>query len=350
MDLGGKASPPPSQERSRGALLGLAVGDALGTTLEFRELKSPPFPHLAAGPHRDMLGGGPFKLVAGQVTDDTQMACCLAASLRACGRFDADDVAARYVAWQEHAFDIDGQIAAALNAVREGVAPLEAGERVWSLSPKPPAGNGSLMRTAPIGVLLTVPAARRAAALADSAITHHDPRCRLACAAFDAALAVAIRGASAPSEVREAAARELWDAAPALRGERSASAEHVGAAVHELEEDLTLASRDDPQLLRGPVHLHRSQGFVRVAFRLAFWELLHAPSFEAALVDVVNRGGDADTNAAITGALLGAFFGEGAIPARWRERVLEAVPSEEGPLRDLLHPRALLDALEAPAP
>ena len=88
MDLLGKASPPPSQERSRGALLGLAVGDALGTTLEFREPKCPPFPHLAAGPHRDMLGGGPFKLVAGQVTDDTQMACCLAASLRARGRFD----------------------------------------------------------------------------------------------------------------------------------------------------------------------------------------------------------------------------------------------------------------------
>ncbi|HEX7488996.1 MAG TPA: ADP-ribosylglycohydrolase family protein, partial [Anaeromyxobacteraceae bacterium] len=153
---------------------------------------------------------------------------------------------------------------------------------------------------------------------------------------------VAIRGATAPSAVREAAARELWDAAPALRGERSASAEHVGAAVHELEEDLALASRDDPQLLRGPVHLHRSQGFVRVAFRLAFWELLHAPSFEAALIDVVNRGGDADTNAAITGALLGAFFGEGAIPAEWRARVLGAVPREQGPLRDVYHPASLL--------
>src|SRR6266568_1088175 len=212
-EFGGEASPPPFQERSRGALLGLAVGDALGTTLAFREPKSPPFPQLATGPHRDMVGGGPFKLVAGQVTDVTQMACCLAASLRARGRFDAAGVAARYVGWQEHAFEIDGQIAAALNAIREGAAPLEAGEVVWARSPKPPAGNASLARTAPIGVLVPGPEARRAAALADCAITHHDPRCRLACAAFDAALAVAIRGAAAPTVLRDAAARELWDAA-----------------------------------------------------------------------------------------------------------------------------------------
>ena len=194
------------------------MGDALGTTLAFREPKSPAFPQLATGPHRDMVGGGPFKLVAGQVTGATQMACCLAASLRARGHFDASDAAARYVAWQEHAFEIDGQIAAALNAVREGAAPLVAGELVWAHAPKAPAGNGSLVRTAPIGVLVPRPEARRAAALADSAITHHDPRCRLACAAFDAALAVAIRGAATPAALRDAAARELWDAAPALRG------------------------------------------------------------------------------------------------------------------------------------
>ena len=116
--------------------------------------------------------------------------------------------------------------------------------------------------------------------------------------------------------------------------------------MHDLEEDLALASLADPQLLRGPVHLHRSQGFVRVAFRLAFWELMHGPSFEAALVDVVNRGGDADANGAITGALLGAFFGEGAIPAVWRERVINSVPSEPSPLRDLYHPATLLAAAD----
>jgi ADP-ribosylglycohydrolase len=338
---GVRPSPPPSQERSRGALLGLAVGDALGATLEFSEPKAPRFPALASGPHRDIVGGGPFRLVAGQVTDDTQMACCLAASLRALGRFDCDDVAARYVAWQEHAFDIGAETAAALNALREGTPAVRAGFEIWKQSPRRPAGNGSLMRTAPIAILLGEPEARRAAALADSAITHFDPRCRLACAAFDAALASAVDGGASRDAMRAAALQELQPASAALLAEGGHEGD-VAAAARALEEDLALAAEDDPRLHGRDVHLHRTHGFVRVAFRLAFWELLHAPRFEDALVDAVNRGGDADTNGAITGALLGAFHGESAIPARWRELVLAAVPREQGPLRDLYHPRSLL--------
>jgi ADP-ribosyl-[dinitrogen reductase] hydrolase len=347
--VAGGGTPPPaaaSRERARGALLGLAVGDALGTTLEFLELKAPPFPTLAKGPHTDIVGGGPFLLVPGQVTDDTQMACCLAASLAARGRLDVDDVAARYVAWQEHAFDIGGQTAVALNAIREGARPSRAGRELWLEGARPPAGNGSLVRTAPIGVLLAAdPDARRGAALADSAITHYDPRCRLACAAFDAALAEAILGARTPSALHEAARRELWSATAVLRAEGGEGAGALSSAVREVEEDLALAGQDDPRLYGRKVHLHRNQGFVRVAFRLAFWELLHAPSFEEAVVDAVNRGGDADTNGAIVGALSGAFHGEAAIPEPWRKRVLEAVPREDGPLRDLYHPRALLGVL-----
>jgi len=342
---GVRPSPPPSQERSRGALLGLAVGDALGATLEFSEPRAPPFPTLARGPHREVLGGGPFRLVPGQVTDDTQMACCLAASLRARDRFDCDDVAARYAAWQEVAFDIGTQIAAALNAIREGTPPRRAGFDVWKRAAHRPAGNGSLMRTAPIAVLLTTAGARREAALADAAITHFDPRCRLACAAFDAAVAAAVEADASPEAMREAALRELAPAATALRAVGSDERD-VGGAARALAEDLALAGEDDPRLHGHDVHLHRTRGFVRVAFRLAFWELLHVPCFEEALVDVVNRGGDADTNGAIAGALLGAAHGESAIPARWREKVLAAVPREQGPLRDLYHPRALLAALE----
>jgi len=344
---GGQPSPPPSKERARGALLGLAVGDALGTTLEFLEVKAPPFPTLASGPHDDIVGGGPFRLVPGQVTDDTQMACCLAASLAERGRLDVDDVAARYVAWQEHAFDIGGQTAIALNAVREGAQPSRAGREMWVESAQRPAGNGSLTRTAPIGVLLAGDAdARRAASLVESAITHYDPRCRLACAAFNAAIAEAILGAETPIALREAARRELWHATALLRAEGGEGAAALTPAVRDLEEDLALAGQDDPRLYGPALHLHRNQGFVRVAFRLAFWEILHAPSFEAAVVDAVNRGGDADTNGAITGALAGALHGEHAIPEPWRKRVLAAVPREEGSLRDVYHPKALLAVLE----
>jgi len=108
--------------------------------------------------------------------------------------------------------------------------------------------------------------------------------------------------------------------------------------------DLELARRDDPGLYLADMHIHRSQGFVRVAFRLAFWELLHAPTYEAALLDAVNRGGDADTNGAIVGALFGARFGEEAIPAHWKERVLQALQTSNiVGLRDVYHPRVLLD-------
>src|SRR5689334_13941802 len=136
----GAGAPPQVEERSRGALLGLAVGDAFGTTLEFSEPKAPAFPQLATGPHVDVVGMGPFRLVPGQVTDDTQMTCCLAASLADRGELDLADVAARYVAWQEHAFDVGVQTAAALNAVREGTPPARAGREVWLGASRPLAG------------------------------------------------------------------------------------------------------------------------------------------------------------------------------------------------------------------
>lgn len=307
---------------ARGALLGLAVGDALGTTLEFRELDAPPFPTRCTGPHVDVTGGGPFAVAPGQVTDDTQLAVCLAESLRANGGFSLEDVARRYLAWGAHAFDVGSQTAAALSALRRGARPEDAGRLVWEARGRQPAGNGSLMRTAPLGVYFAddLPALR-AAARAESSLTHFDPRCVEACVAFDAAIACAVRTQTpSPRAMLAAAQAELTE--PALR------------------EDLALAQQDDPQLSGPQVHLHEHQGFVRVAFRLAFWELLHAPSFEAALVDVVNRGGDADTNGAITGALLGAALGVDAIPRRWRDAVLHASPPP--PWDDAYHPRRLL--------
>ncbi len=316
-----------NRDRARGALLGLAVGDALGTTQEFSHPEAPAFPELARGPQRDIVGGGPFDLEPGQVTDDTQMATCLAASLRLRGGFDVVDVATRYVAWGGHAFDVGGQTSAALSAIQDGVSPQAAGRAVWEASGCTAAGNGSLMRTAPIGVFFASdPEGLRRAAREDSAMTHFDERCQGACVAFNAAIATAI---SAPGKIDPI---QVWQSA---RAELS----HL-----DLVDDLEHARRDDPGLLGDDLHMYDHQGFVRVAFRLAFWELLHAPSVEAALIDVINRGGDADTNGAIAGALLGAVHGERAIPARWRRLVLHALEyAPPGPLRDVYHPARLLD-------
>jgi hypothetical protein len=207
------------------------------------------------------------------------------------------------------------------------------------------------MRTAPIGALLwNDVAARREASLAESAITHFDPRCQLACAAFNAAIARAIASPELPGSawaLHAAAGLELRAAAELLRDRHPDLLAEIDGAEEALGDDLYLATLDDPALWD---MLHDAQGFVRVSFRLAFWYLLHAPSFEAALVDVVNRGGDADTNAAITGALLGAYHGADAIPERWSQSVLGALADRCGhPLRDIYHPRVLLAALETQA-
>jgi ADP-ribosylglycohydrolase len=307
-------------------------------------MDAPPFPSLATGPLVDIVGGGPFTLIAGQVTDDTHMAVCLADSLVACSRFDRDDVASRYVAWAEHAFDIGAQTSAALGGIRHGEAPRLAGEHVWIDRGRQAAGNGSLMRTAPIGVLISGDVERRQASFDDSAITHFDPRCQLACAIFNAAIAAGVRGGSKDDMMR-GAADELGSATEALREQLTRHQPAVDEALAMLRRDLDAASARDPSLYGDELHLEKQQGYVRVAFRLAFWHLTHTPTIEAALIDTANRGGDADTNGAIVGALLGARDGEEAIPGAWRRRVLEALQSDVTPLSTTYHPRHFMEDL-----
>lgn len=157
----------PNRLRARGALLGLAVGDALGTTLEFSHPGAPPFPALATGPQTEVTGGGPFRVIPGQVTDDTQMAVCLADSLLAVGRLDAREVASRYIAWSGYAFDIGRQTKAALRTARRQSDPRDAGKAVWIDGDRNLAGNGSLMRTAPIGVFFCLAEKERVCASLD---------------------------------------------------------------------------------------------------------------------------------------------------------------------------------------
>ena len=331
-------------ERALGALLGLAVGDALGTTHEFCALEAPSFPRLATGPLVDVVGGGPFQVAPGQVTDDTQMAAALASRLAAGSPFSTEAMMADYRAWFEVSFDVGRQTARAISLAADGREARAAGRQVWdeALGLKP-AGNGSLMRTAPIGVLLARSRdARIQISLADSALTHFDPRCQLACAVLNGAIAGAVTSELGAAAVIEAAEIELDRASAEARSVYRDLAGPVEQAYRDLAADLAAAQTDDPGLYTAGLHLHDTQGFVRVAFRLAFWELLHAPDFSSALIDVANRGGDADTNAAICGALYGAVAGIGAIDPRWQRAVLEA-PGITADRR--FHPRALIAAL-----
>ncbi len=340
---------PPSA-RGRGALLGLAVGDAFGAPLRSRLFVAPLFPTLADGPYMQPSGGGPLELRKGQVTDETQLAACLAWSLRTLKRYDAADAMRRYRAWAPLAVEIsDPQVKETFEELEEsGHASVGAGRRIWTRSGRKLAGSGSLARTAPIGVFFAADdKARMEASFEDSALTHFDPRCQLACAAFNAALARAVTGGNVqPADLVTAALSGLSVASAALGRLQGDYVQEVTQANALLREDLMLAQRPDPELYGPEVHMHRHANLVRVPFRLAFWELLHAPTIEAALVDVVNRGGDADTNAAVTGALLGAFHGEGAIPLPWRKAVLDAFSTVGGPQRNTYHPRQLLPLVQ----
>ncbi len=162
--------------RSRGALLGLAVGDAIGSSVEFMARGT--FPTVV-----DMVGGGPFQLLPGQFTDDTSMALCLAQSLLDAG-FDLHDQMRKYSMWRDHGymssngkcFDIGLTTAAALERFSITGNPLAG-----SKSPQS-AGNGSIMRLAPVLICYQdSPALALRMAQEQSKTTHQAPECLWAC-------------------------------------------------------------------------------------------------------------------------------------------------------------------------
>jgi ADP-ribosyl-[dinitrogen reductase] hydrolase len=341
---------PFSKSRARGALLGLACSDALGTSLEFSRPPEAPWTPLLTDPHTQVIGGGPFSLSPGRCTDDTMMACCLAISLHTVGGLDPEDIGKRYVDWYTKTFDCGSQTGQSLSAVRGGESAETSGKTIWSRGGCNAAGNGSLMRTAPIGVYFAGSLTDIvSASVLDSNITHFDPRCSLACAALNAAigLAVSSKKVVSPRTLMAEAHKGLHMAAGYVLGQHPDVATEVENAHTSLLGDLEAATWDDPLLYGPDLHMHSQQGFVRVAFRLAFWELLHAPSFEAGLLDCVNRGGDSDTNGAITGSLLGAFYGEDAIPEQWRKTVLNCNPPAPFDAAGALHPNRLLEMVES---
>lgn len=276
------------RDRARGALLGLAVGDAVGTTLEFK-------PRDSYAPLQDMIGGGPFQLQPGQWTDDTAMALALADSLAQDAALDPADLMQRFVAWHERGrysctgrcFDIGITTRQALGRWAATGNPMAG-----STDPKT-AGNGSLMRLAPVALRhFRNPAMLRDVAARQSRTTHAAPEAIDACVAFAEILADAIAGAT-PSEVLRA---------------RSGSAGAINTIM-------AGSWRGKP---RAAV---RSSGYVAHSLEAALWSVGASSSFAEAVLRAANLGDDADTTAAIAGQLGGALHGASSIPQSWRTRL-----------------------------
>ena len=291
------------EDRARGTLLGLAVGDAVGTTVEFRERGT-------FKPLTDMVGGGPFKLQAGQWTDDTSMALCFADSLLTQGAFDPVDQLERYARWRREGylsstgrcFDIGGTVSEALRTFERSGNP-----RSGPTSPNR-AGNGSIMRLAPV-VLAFHPdriAIDRYAA-ESSVTTHGAPEAVASCRILGGIVGAMLAGdgkAEALSTVRPAD----W-MSPRLR--QIAAAEYRGNGAEEV----------------------RGSGYAVDSLEAALWSFERTESFEAAILLAANLGDDADTTAAVCGQLAGAFYGASGIPARWRDKVAMGAMIEEWALR-----------------
>lgn len=285
-------------ERYRGSLLGLATGDAVGTTLEFKRPGS-------FEPIDDMVGGGPFRLKPGQWTDDTSMALCLAESLLERQGFDPADQLARYCRWyrQGHlsstgeCFDIGATTSTALHRFERTGEPY-----CGSIQPAA-AGNGSLMRLAPVPLFYTRRPAEAVARSAESSRTTHGAAAAVdACRYLGALIVGAVSGAS-----RAELLSDHYSPAPGIWQERP--------LVPEIDEIAagSFKRRQPPEI--------KGAGYVVKALEAALWAFYRSESFRDGCLLAVNLGDDADTTGAIYGQFAGAFYGDGGIPEPWRARL-----------------------------
>jgi len=300
-------------DEEKGVLLGLACGDALGRPVEFQSSQQITSEH---GTLTDMVGHGTWRQPAGTITDDTAQALCIARSLSECRGFDPADIADRFVAWYESGpFDIGNMTRRSIDALRQGAAWDVAGQQVWENSPEGSnAGNGSVMRCAPLAIAYQSKPARLAEVSRDSSrITHADPRCTYGCAVLNLTIAHLLGDETAPLA---RALDQLGDNAPP-----------------ELISALT------PLVAGDEIASLSTSGYVIDSLQTALHDALTAASAEDAIVTAVNRGGDTDTIGAITGAVASARFGATALPQQW----LSAI-EERTELADLAQQLAELEA------
>lgn len=285
-------------ERYRGCLLGLAVGDAVGTTLEFQ-------PPGTFTPIEDMVGGGPFELEPGQWTDDTSMALCLAESLIEKKGFDPVHQLQKYQQWyrQGHlsstgeCFDIGNTVIEALWRFEETGEPF-----CGSTDPRS-AGNGSIMRLAPVPLYYAADPENAIAKSKESSRTTHGATTAVDACRYLAALIIgAINGISKEEllEKRYSPIPNYWEA---------------NRLVEEIDEIATgsFKHRQPPEI--------KGTGYVVKSLEAALWAFYHSNTFAEGCLLAVNLGDDADTTGAVYGQLAGAYYGENGIPETWQKKL-----------------------------
>jgi ADP-ribosylglycohydrolase len=287
-------------ERYRGCLLGLATGDAVGTTLEFQAPGS-------FTPIDDMIGGGVFRLKAGEWTDDTSMALCLAASLVESGGFNARDQIERYIRWRDQGymasngwcFDIGGTVSTSLKQYERTNDPFAG-----PINPAQ-AGNGSIMRLAPVPLFYARDPHKAITLSGESSrTTHQTPSTIDACRYLGALIVGALQGRD-----KETLLAPHYSPVPGYWEQYPLCPEIAGIAAGSFKQS-------NPPAIRGT-------GYVKDSLEAALWAFLHGDSFRDGCLLAVNLGNDADTTGAVYGQLAGAVYGETGIPPHWHARIAQ---------------------------
>jgi ADP-ribosylglycohydrolase len=280
--------------RAQGCLLGQLAGDALGSLVEFRtpeDIRNE-YPNGV----RSLADGGTFDTIAGQPTDDSEMALLLARMLADQRKYDPEEANKAYLFWLDsEPFDCGATVRSGLQG-----------------RPNPDSqANGAMMRVSPLGIFGSNHDLEEVAAWAkqDAALTHPHPVCQQANALFTIGIAQAVRTGMG--------ARDLY--------------KQIVTWANEMDADKSLLEIITDSAKAPPNDYVHQQGWVLIAFQNALWQLLHASNLEEAVVDTVMRGGDTDTNAAICGALLGAVYGRDATPDQWVECLLNCRPAAGHP-------------------
>jgi ADP-ribosyl-[dinitrogen reductase] hydrolase len=278
-----------SWDRSVGALVGLAVGDAIGATLEMSVRDAGP-------PLTDMVGGGPFELRPGEWTDDTALALCLADSLLTNSGLDQDDLMRRFSRWLRHGENsCTGSCVGVGNTTFEAIRRFEKTENpISDLTDAEFAGNGSLMRLAPVAIYWHRERAEALKAARDQSVTTHGaPVAVESCVYFADVLLDAIEGRPKDQVLRP----RQWPADQDV--DRIARGSWIGMPRADI----------------------KSSGYVIHSLEAALWSVSQTDNFRDCILLAANLGDDADTVAAIAGQLGGGLWGVSDIPKAWIERL-----------------------------
>jgi ADP-ribosyl-[dinitrogen reductase] hydrolase len=317
--------------RARGCLMGLAVGDAFGGRYEFQEsptvIKNMDADYSGKIRLVPILGGGYHRLNAGQITDDTEMAMCLASAIVQNGGYSEDIAAKNYVEWlmsrpvdagnaTRKALTVDPHKTPSLYGYAQSLTSNAASHNRVSLS------NGSMMRISPLSIhgscMPEEPFLR--AVEADCCLTHPNPLVVDACRVYANCVRTAVITGDRDQVLRTA--------------NRTAKTQAVSSIIRDAvqkERPFCFYNTEDsePECVEAD---DARMGYFGIALHCALFEVANGHSFERSLERVVSKGGDTDTNGCITGALLGALYGISAIPDEWKSTVMNGTQRSGYPL------------------